>query len=60
MHYSTYIERALDFAYKFEATSVTIEVDNGTLNMTVDEAIDEFGARDFSDSFVLRAIHFDN
>lgn len=60
MYDTNYIHGALDFAYKYEATSVTIETDNGTLNMTVAEAIDEFETRDLSDTFTLRAIHFDN
>ena len=60
MNDTQYITRALDFAEKFGATSVTIEVDNGTLNMTVEEAIDEFDNMDLGDSFTLLAIHFDN
>lgn len=60
MNDTNYIYGALDFALKYEATSVTIEVDNGTLNMTVEEAIDEFDNMDLGDSFTLRAIHFDN
>jgi hypothetical protein len=60
MHRYTEIAVALDFCKKYEATSVTIEVDNGTLNMTIEEAIEDFDNSAPGESFTLLAIHFDN
>lgn len=51
---------ALDFADKYEATSVTIETDDGKLDMSPADAIQAFSDLSVGESFTLLSIQFDN
>lgn len=51
---------ALDFADKYEAVSVTIETDYGTLTMSPQRALEEYEAYAPGESFSILSISFDN
>ena len=54
------IHVALDFAVKYEASSVTIDTDRGTYEMTPREAEELFADLNPGEAFVLLAIEFNN
>ena len=54
-----YLQGALDFAVKYEATCVRIEVDNGILDMSPAEAWHDFHELSPGETFTLISIHFD-
>lgn len=58
MHYPTYLNVALDFAQKFNASHVTIETDEGTFDMIPNDARNQFDDLAPGETFVLLAIHF--
>lgn len=55
-----YLRGALDFADKYEACCVTIDTDNGTLDMTPQAALKEFADLAPGEAFTLTAIKFNN
>lgn len=60
MHDYNYLNGALDFAVKYEATSLTIELDEGILDMTPREAEDYFDDIAPGETFTLISINFAN
>ena len=52
------IHYALDFAVKTEATSVTIDIDEGVFTMPPSEAVDYFSELAPGEAFVLHAITY--
>lgn len=60
MNYTTYINGALDFAVKYEAVSLTIELDAGKLDMTPREAEDYFDDIALGETFTIISINFAN
>jgi hypothetical protein len=46
------------FAQKYEATSVTLEYDFGTITVTPDRALKEFDLMTLDDPFTIHSISF--
>lgn len=50
---------ALDFAVKYEASAVTIEMDGGNLTVSPQTALETFDALEVGEAFGLKAIYFE-
>lgn len=48
----------LKFAQQYEATSVTLEFDYGTLTVTPSRALEEFDLMTLDDPFTIQSISF--
>lgn len=48
----------LKFAQQYEATSITLEYDFGTITVTPDRALKEFDLMTLSDPFTIHSISF--